>query len=305
MNKDLSTIKTNVSTEVFDTSSSMKSLIGTYANKRYFQILRAANFEIIREDYSFNTVSGTQRYALPSDFGKEIYLNDTTNGRELKRLTLGDLVKQYPNDMTSSGTVERYVIIEDRVMRQPASASTLSVVSSTSPDNSQTVLIRGMNSSGSEISESVSLNGINTQTTTNTYSRLISVSKSSTTAGTVTVKDGASNTLASLAPSEKEALYKIVLLHYVPTGVITIKVPYIIKPAPLTNDNDYPALDIADLIELGAKADAWRYKKQFTKANYYDTLFEKELAEYIYEKENHASGITQFEPTVYNRNDLV
>jgi len=303
MNKSFSVIKTNVASEVQDTTTSMKSLIGNYINRRYFQILRAINWQNVRDDYSFNTTSGTQDYVLPDDFGKEMYVLESTNGRELSRVDMQDLVRQYPNSISSTGTVYRYVILDDAVENQPSSASTITVVSSSSSDTSQKVLIRGISGSV-EITEELSLNGTTNVTSTNSFSRIKAISKDADTVGKITVIAG-STTIAVLAPKVLESRYKKVRLHYVPTQTLTIKMPYIIKPLPMIEDSDYPIIDIADLIEIGAMADAWRYKKQFAKANSYEILFQSQLADYVWDKENQPNEVTQFKPATFDRDNLI
>ena len=58
--------------------------------------------------------------------------------------------------------------------------------------------------------------------------------------------------------------------------------PYHIKPLPLLSDNDYPIIDIADLLEIGAKADGWKYKRQFAKSREMEGQFDLRESEGIY-----------------------
>jgi hypothetical protein len=280
----------------------MATIIGTFVNKRYFQILRSINWQNINYDYTFDTVSGTQNYVLPDDFSKEISARDSTNGIELRRIDYQELATLYPDDIDSSGSVSKYTIYEDVVKAQPASALAITMVSSSSADTTQTVLVRGI-SGGVETTTSVTLTGTSTATTTVTYTRIKGISKSATTTGTVTVSAGAVE-IAVLAPKITEARYKLIKLHYVPTSVITISLPYIIKPLPMTETNDYPVLDIADLIEIGAEADAWFYKRQGSKATAKETQFGVELQQYIFDKENQPNEVIQFRPITYDKDNL-
>jgi len=63
-------------------------------------------------------------------------------------------------------------------------------------------------------------------------------------------------------------------------------------------------LDIEDLLELGATADAWRYKRQFGKAQAMDILFEKELSEHIFAQENQENMVHKFTPKVTSRDTI-
>jgi hypothetical protein len=300
MNKSYSVLKTNIGSECQDTSSAFATVIGRFINRRYFQILRAINWNNIQPDYTFNTVAGTQRYVLPDDFGKEISCADTTNDTELSKTSLEKLIEDYKT-ITDSGTVERYCIIEDCVEQQPSGSTALAIVSSESADTTQTIFVRGI-SSGVETYESVTLTGKTPTATTNFYSRVKGISKSAVTAGYVTItSDSATKTQASIPSEVLETRYKIALLHYVPSSVYVIAMPYIINPLPLSQDYDYPVLDIGDLLELGTLADCWRYKRQFGKAQTMEVLFNQQLQEYIFAKENQPNQIHQFIPQPYDR----
>lgn len=299
-NKSFTQLKTNIGAEVQNSSSAFATIIGRFINRRYFQILRAINWQNIQPDYTFATVSGTQRYVLPDDFGKEISCTDKTNDIELSKTTLEKLYEDYA-DISSSGTVERYCIIEDCVQAQPSAASVLAIVSSSSADTTQTIFIRGI-VSGVETYESVTLTGTDSVNSANSYTRIKGISKSAVTAGKVTITSNAAAVTNAVIPKETlETRYKLAVLHYVPAGVYTIAMPHIINPMPLSQDYDYPVIDIGDLIELGTLADVWRYKRQFAKAQTLEILFNQQLQEYIFAKENEPNMIHQFIPIPYDR----
>jgi len=303
-NKSFTVIKGNVGSEVGDTSATFATIIGKLANRRYFQILRSINWQNINDAYTFDTVSGTQRYVLPDDFRKEINCSDTTNDMELTRMELAKLREEY-TDISDTGTVERYCIIDDVVKEQPSSSSYLAIKSSSASDTTQSVLIRGLASSA-EYYETVTLTGTTNATSANPYTRIKGISKSAATAGSVTVIANAGVTTQAFIPPETlETRYKLALLHYIPTAVYTIAMPYIVNPMPLSQDYDYPVVDIGDLIEIGTLADAWRAKRQFSKAQTMEVLFNLQLQEYIFDKENQPNMIQQFFPTTFNRDDTV
>lgn len=104
------TMQLNIGNNVQDTSSDTASIIGVYINRRYFQVLRQMNWNYVNEDYTFNTVAGTADYELATDFGKEIYCRDATNGRNLSKVDLEGLAQQYTTDLNTQGTVYRYAI---------------------------------------------------------------------------------------------------------------------------------------------------------------------------------------------------
>jgi hypothetical protein len=280
MNKDFLTMKTNVGQKIQDTSAAMATLIGTFLNKRYFQVLRAIAWKNIDYDYTFTT-TGVLNYVLPDDFGKEISVTDEDNDLELK-----------------------YIICEDTVMAQPTSSSALAITSTSSADTTQTILVRGI-SGGIETTETVTLTGTSAANTTNSYTRIKGISKSAVTTGKVTItSNSAAVTVAVLAPKVTESRYKLIKLEESPSPAISVAVPYITKPMPMTENNDYPVIDIADLLEIGAESDAWFYKRQGSKAVGKDTMFNIELQQYIFANEFETNKVIQFIPNTFNRDLL-
>ena len=85
-----------------------------------------------------------------------------------------------------------------------------------------------------------------------------------------------------------------VLLFPIPDAIETLKVPYIVKIRTDLSGTDTPINDFADLLEVGATADAWRYKRQFTKARSMDVLFDQMLDEYMWDAENQENDPHQF-----------
>ena len=135
MAKTFTTIQTDVGNNVQDTSNDMKSLISVYINDRYRDILRRVNWDTIDEDYTFTTVGGTQDYTMESDFKKEVYVYDTTNNIQLKRITLQDYADNYVEE--ASGNPTKYVMLDVivggvrtkkmRLVPTPLTALTISV----------------------------------------------------------------------------------------------------------------------------------------------------------------------------------
>lgn len=304
MNKTFATLKTNVGAEVQDTSSAFATLIGRFINRRYFQILRAINWQQTNPDHTVTLVSGTQNYALPDDFYKEIAVHDVTNDLKIAQCELGELYRYYGNEISDSGSVERYSIYEDAVENQPTSASAIAFTSSSASDTTQVVQVRGI-SGGAETYESVTLTGTVAASTTATFTKIKGLSFSAARVGYVTATSNSAAVTNAVVPREWLTVnYKLIKFHYTPTAVATINVPYIIKPFPLSQDYDYPVIDIGDLIEIGAIADSLRYKRQYMKANAYEVNFTHQLNDYIFDKENQPNQVHLFSPTTFDRDNL-
>lgn len=305
LNRLFTTIVANVGNNIQDTSTSMATIIKTYANDTYFDILKRTNFKEIDYDYSFSTVAATQDYAMPSNFGKELSVYDATNKIPLDHIDYQLLIEQFVDSISSQGTVERYTIFSSPVRKQPTSASTLSITSSSALDTTQTIRIKGTDSNGVELDESVTVTGTSAAVSTNTYLKVRSITKSATTTGRITItSNAAAVTVAIMSPADLDYRVKIMRLHEVPSSVLTINVPYIILPYPLSNDYDTPVLDCSDVLELGTTAKAWRYKRQFSKAMDFQNLYEQGIQTLIWDKENQPNQPHFFNPKPYSRNDV-
>lgn len=302
MNKTFGTMKTNVGNAIQDTSSEMKTVIGVFLNSRLEEVRQRLNiFGSERTDYTFSTVSGTQDYVMPDDFGKEINVVDITNNVELGRESTQEWARNNSGDIDASGTATKYVLLDDNVRAQPTSASVITVVSDNASDN-QTIHIRGL-VSGTEKSDDLTLNGTSTVAGTIAFDRILGISKSAVTAGTVTAtSNSAAVTVATIAPNMIVSRVKKIRLMDIPNGIVTIQVIYLTKQIPMTSDYDYPNVECDEALEHGATADAWRYKRQFAKASFCESLFEKALANLAFNMASQPNLVNRFNPKPYSRN---
>lgn len=97
---------------------------------------------------------------------------------------------------------------------------------------------------------------------------------------------------------------KKVRFHYFPSASITVAMPYNVHPTEMSGDSDTPVIEISDVIELGAEADAWRYKGKFNKAAALEAQFQGMLSDYIWSEANQPNKVFQFSPQTYDRDDL-
>ena len=302
-NKTFTTLKENVGSEVQDTSVAFAIIIGRFINRRYFQILRAINWKNINPAATLTMVSGTQNYVLPYDYGKPVSVYDVTNNMSIAIGTIGDLYRFYGDQITNSGSIERCAIYEDAVMAQPSSASKLAIASASASDTTQTIQISGT-ASGTEVYETQTLTGTTPVASTYTYTTVKGISFSAVRVGVVTItSNSAAVTNATIPLTNLDVRYKLMKMHYVPTAVATINIPYIINPMPMVNDYDFPVSDIGDLIELGAISDALKFKKQYQKAQVYELMFTQGLADFIFAQENQETPF-QFSPTTFDQGNL-
>lgn len=304
INRLFTTMVSNVGNNIQDTSSGTQTVIKRMLNDVYFDFLRRVNWRSINYTYTLTCVAGTQDYVLSNDFGKELYVYDSNNLRDIPFIFLEQMESKRPGRLATQGTVDSYTLFDSPVRVQPSSSSTLSVVSSSSTDTSQMVRIKGIDSSGIELEESISLNGTTSVPTVNSYSEIRSISKSASTTGKVTIiSNGGSLTNAIMSPADLDYKVKIMRFQDIPGNVILFKIPYYRRPSPLTNDNDVPVIDCCDVLEDGATAKMWRYKRQFAKAQEFERLYEKGIVQVAWDKENQPNQTQTLNVRPYSRND--
>lgn len=301
MNRRLTTIKSNVANMVQDTSPPMLALIQNYINDRYREVKqRLAIIDIQRSDYMFTTTAGTEDYVLPQDFLREYSVVDKTNKRQLSSITTQQVADNYSVGVDDQGVTVSYMILDKTCNKQPTSASTISCVSSSASDTSQTVYIKGLDTNGYEDYETVTLTGTTPAVSTKSYTHIMMISKSAVTAGTVTLTSN-SGAVTNAVISRQMLDYRVKLMRLVqiPSGSWTIEINYQQRENELNQDGDYPIVDCYDCLEAGATADALRYKRQYAKAADFDVIFEKRLANLAYAYEASPNKVNLFNPKTY------
>lgn len=301
MNRRLTTIKSNVANMVQDTSSPMLVLIQNYINDRYREVKqRLAIVDIQRSDYTFTTSAGTEDYVLPQDFLREYSVVDKTNKRQLSRIDSQQVADNYNWGLDEQGVTSHYLVLDKTCNKQPTSASTISCVSSSASDTSQTVYIKGLDTNGYEDYETITLTGTTPVASTKSYTHILMISKSSVTAGTVTLtSNSGAVTNAVISRQMLDYRVKVLRLVQIPNGSWTIELNYQQRENELNQDGDYPIVDCYDCLEAGATADALRYKRQYAKAADWDVIFEKRLANLVYSYEASPNKVNLFNPKTY------
>lgn len=308
-NKDFVTIVANIGTDIMDTSATMKVLIKRYVNTKYFELLRRINWLNINDHYSFDTVVGTQDYVLRDDFGKEKYVFDSTNKKDIGRMTREEWIDKFSEQETDQGAISKYLILDSPVREQPSVASKLTLVSSSDTDKTGSAVIVRIKGfvSGVEVSESMTSNGTTDVLSANTYDAngISAISKASVSVGTFTIDSNtAAKTQAIIAPSVLQCRYKIIRFQAIPATVATIKIPYIQKPMPMSSDYDFPVIDCADIIEFGGQSLAWAFKRQGGKAAFWKGEYEQGVNGLIWDKENQPNQVNMMNPKPYNKDNL-
>lgn len=80
-------------------------------------------------------------------------------------------------------------------------------------------------------------------------------------------------------------------------------IPYLIKPADLSADTDELIIDCETAVEYGATADAWLYKRQFQKAQYFESLYEKAIMALLWDKDNQPNQLHMMNVAALDRDE--
>lgn len=301
--KSFSVLKSNVGLMVQDTSSALSTLIGIWVNNRYRDVINSYDWEQLYHNQSINTSADTSAYAFDENTERLIYAVDITNDCPINIVSEQDFLQNYGDALTDTGSPDTCFLTSDVVASQPASGQ-LIVKSSSASDTAISILLRGMSSS-SEVYESLNLSGTTAVTASNTYTEVLGFSKSGATVGKVTLYDNNGTTArAVMSPETLVSRYKILNLYPVPSGAVTVKLRTKRKITPLSQNYDYPVIeDVADILELGAQADAWKYKRQFAKATALETQYQIAKMERIHREVAQPGIVHQFQAESLNRDE--
>jgi len=297
-------MKTNVGLMVQDQGSSMASLIGVWLNNRYRDVVNSYTWEQLYITQTITTSANVSSYPFDANTDKIIFVNDITNSGTLNITTEEQFLQQNFDDLTTTGTPTTCFIKSDVVSSQPGSAEQITVKSSSTLD-AIIMLIRGITSTGGETYENLTTNGTTVVTASNSYTRILGISKAEASVGKITMyENDEATSLAEIYPENLESRYKTLDTHPIPSGTATIHIRTKRRISPLAQNYDYPVIeDVSDVIELGAQADAWRYKKQFNKGSILESQYQITKDERIFREVNQPGLIHQMVATPLNRDE--
>lgn len=298
-------MKTNVANEVGDSSSSFASKVGVWINNRYEDFINSYPWEELFSVCSVNSTAGVCAVNIPNNFEQIVFVWDATNGTYLTETDEQEVYKYNADTMstTSKSTPTLYYTKWDCVKNQASAANAIMAKSSSASDTTQTLLVRGI-VSDVETYETLSFSGATVVTATNSYSQILALSKSAATVGKVTVYDNDGTTVIAEIPKENLiSRYLRLLFHWCPSGTSTYHVRGKRRVLPLSQTDDYPAIDCATELEKGATADAWKEKRQFAKASEFEAEYQMMKQKKIFERMNRPNMIHQSIPLPLDRNE--
>lgn len=278
MSKTLSTMKTNVGNYVQDTSSTFATLIPNWINDKYTDIGRSCLWSsLVNFSKTITTVVGTSTYDLPTDFDQELFVADITNGHMLERNRESDWWRDrhgaYSSGSISNGNPLRYIILE----------ATRQIKLDPPPDAVDTIAIPYKRLVQPLI-------GITGTCDTNTTNKIIASSSTFITSGVTAgmrVKNTTDSTYGYVVSVDSETQLTMDG-DLCPDGNETFAV-----------SNEVVIPDTEHIIELGASGEAWAYKRQLAKADYYFSRYEIEKRKRIGQERSKINQLYQLVSETY------
>lgn len=230
---------------VDDDSTTTETLIEDAINASIRRLLTSSRWSFMRwpRMESFTTTAGVTDYPLKSGMGQMVFLWDNQRKQQVPIIPTREFDGQ-AIDLTSPNTSYPAGVIfgpEWPVSAQPTSPSTLSCVSSQTGDVAVTVFIRGFDTNGDLVEETVTVNGTTPTVTTNTFRSISNVTKTSAWTGTLTItSNSGAVTCLSLVASAYGRSYPTVRFTEPPTGGLVYSFTGFRYPRILTSDNDIP-----------------------------------------------------------------
>jgi hypothetical protein len=191
-----------------------------------------SNYGILPQmEYNLPIQSGTRTFLWHEDYGfptKMTYITDQMFYEISYFLT----IKNVPLYYRMWG--------EDMSIKQLTTSSNLTFSSSSTSDTSQKVTVFGV-VDGFPVSETISLNGTTTVTSTNKFTKIERVAKNDSTLGRVTVTGNSGWTNVAIIPQGDATagiLYKKIQIYPLPVRSFDINVSYYKDPFRLVGDGD-------------------------------------------------------------------
>jgi|TARA_Y100000310_G_scaffold340784_1_gene437740 hypothetical protein len=241
MSIKLSDIRTEVKANL-KSSLIAQNRIDLWANFAHLELWRSLDPEYGKETTTFTTVSAQRQYNIEASINKILSVVDQTGSIRLSQLSETE-IETFDPELNDSGSPNFYSLFGiSYIQNQPSSASAITVVSDDNTDTTQTIQIIGT-AGGVEVAENLTMNGTVNVVGSTSFTSLRRISKSATTAGTITATSNAAAVTNVTIPARLLFLeMQPIRLWPVPSSARTILVRYIRNAVPLRDGDDIPDL---------------------------------------------------------------
>ncbi len=257
-----------------------------------------------RRKTTLTTVASQEDYELPRDFDQPGVIRQTASPVKLKRIPDEEFFRAIP-DPTATGNPFFYRLWEEvGTAVDLEAADTLSIVSSSTSDTSQTVVISGYRN-GIKTIDVLSLNGTTLVAGVITFDagRPLYVSKSANTVGVVTVtKSSGATTITTLGKFERGARFKIISFYPIPPA-ITIFMEYYTRIKQLDDDAEEPIIPekYHHIIVMGTIAKIREYQQSETQHSFAQSRYATAVRGMIEADATKYDFIDQLRSAAWNR----
>ena len=247
-----------------DAGGDFEDMTKAALNREYRRLLNEVNQDTLRREFTLTTASGTSKYGMPLYVKEVLNIEDPDNDRRIYDISQKEFDVGYPGGADSGDPWKAYPLGRYGVQAQPATATTITAVSSSPSDTGAHLLrVTGYNSAGVLATENliIASSGATTSGITYGIGGLERLAKRITTAGTVWIGNitvatsGASPvTLAVIPVWWDSPTYLWYEFYPIPDSAITYTVRAIARKPDLVNNEDWPEFDeeFHWLLEMGA-----------------------------------------------------
>ena len=283
---NFSEITTQVANMIERPDSAFLTRIQGYVNQRYRSIAKERPWADLCRQFTVPQVVGQAYIIMPNWITSIIDVHQTDTPLVLALQRYFNFLNRHINDLNDTGNPFVMTPVGNIGILTPMpSDSVITIVSSSTSDNTQTIRCRGYNSNSTAILDSIQLNGVTPVNGTVTFSSVGGLepwfSKSDDTVGEITVKSG-STVLGYMGPKDRDMQYAKWSLWPAPTQANTLYVTAKKDIQRLINPEDTPEIkNSEDCLIQGAYAQALEEKRQFQKAAQAWTHYQDELERLI------------------------
>jgi len=272
-------LKDEVKQIIHEQHTDVDTLLDGFLHDCHRQLEDEGEFEwLLVPNYPVTLVNGQESYILPNDFhklhsgkddrseGDYIYIDTNI---KCFYLTEWDFKSKYGLNVTQTGFPRNFRIgTYQGVNRNPTSPSTLTVFSSNAADTTISAFIKGVNSDGLDLQETITLNGTTHIVSTNTYASIDTFSISSHALGFVTCKSNAEAvTNIIIAPGQKSVRYQVIKFNPITDSTAAGRVARIwyYKHIPdLNSDNDVSIVPSPVFLKSYIRMRAFQFQNDLT-----------------------------------------
>lgn len=209
----------------------------------------------LEDIFTFNTVSGTEGYFMPSSFDKPLRVYNMTNPNKLTIWTEESYEDSNLSNIANSttGTPSKARLFGISAVNTAISAAGITCKaksSSLSDIGGFIVRIEGYVDAARTIIdyEDITITpGTPTTYAANaspkTFYKITRITKSGNTVGYFTVADSAGNVIANIASTDRQSRYPVMNLGICPNAAFSMRLLFKRRINKMVNDNDYPFID--------------------------------------------------------------